>query len=182
MTTTPTPARVLAALSAGVATTAFYATPDVFASRAARVWAKAGIGAVLLASSAPEVVAARETWREKRASAAEAAEQLATVAVEPGDLPDNRLDDPVVPVDLTEAWQGMNTRGKAVVAGVTVGAVASSVALMVLGERWVFRRGESRAAAGKTLPHTGPALLYGVLAAGVALLPDPTEDASGSAA
>ncbi|WP_250445663.1 hypothetical protein [Actinotalea sp. C106] len=181
MTTTPQPARILTAVTAGVATTAFYATPDVFASRAARVWAKAGIGAVLLASSAPDLQTARETWREERARAAEAAEEQDGPVGELGDLPDNHLEDPVVPVNPTEVWEGMNTRGKAVVAGITVGAVASSVALMVLGERWVFRRGEARAAAGKALPHTGPAIAYGVLAAGVALLPYPSDRASASA-
>ncbi|WNB84432.1 hypothetical protein [Cellulomonas sp. ATA003] len=45
-------------------------------------------------------------------------------------------------------------------------------------ERWVFRRGEARAAAGVRLPHTRTGLLLGVLAAGLALVPSP-DDARG---
>jgi hypothetical protein len=53
--------------------------------------------------------------------------------------------------------------------------LAGSVSCVVAGERWAYRRGEARAAAGKRLPHTGPALLYGALAGGLWLLPDPPD-------
>jgi len=47
-------------------------------------------------------------------------------------------------------------------------------------ERWTLRRGEARAAAGRRLPHTRAALVFGALAAAVAVVPsqDDTGDTS----
>jgi hypothetical protein len=52
------------------------------------------------------------------------------------------------------------------------------LALSVAAERWVFRRGEARAAAGRRFAHSGPALLYGAVAAGLVIAADaiPTPD------
>jgi hypothetical protein len=52
--------------------------------------------------------------------------------------------------------------------------LAGSIGGVCIAERWAFRRGQARAAAGKRLPHTGPALLYGALSGGLWLLPTPS--------
>lgn len=66
MATKPS-SRVLPAMIAGLATAAYYATPDVIASRRGRCWTKAGLMAVTLATSAPDsrlaLAEIRRTWR-----------------------------------------------------------------------------------------------------------------------
>ncbi|WP_159793062.1 hypothetical protein [Puerhibacterium puerhi] len=181
--------RALAAAVAGVATTAYYATPDFIAGRTARGWAKAGLSVAILAASVPDFVAARAATRaEAQARVAawgagpaqdaevEASEgSLVDLDADPADdLPDNTLaptaDDALA--RMAEQADELPGRAKAVIAGLGAGALLGSVALTVAAERWVFRRGEARAAAGKRWPHTAPAVLYGALAAAVALLPD----------
>jgi hypothetical protein len=69
----------------------------------------------------------------------------------------------------------LSGRNKAAALAPVTAVLACSVGLLLTAERWIFRRGQARAAAGKRLPHTGPALLYGVLAGGLWLLPAPAE-------
>ncbi|MBO3095055.1 hypothetical protein [Cellulomonas dongxiuzhuiae] len=64
------------------------------------------------------------------------------------------------------------TTARAVVVAVTV---AGSVAATVAFERWVFRRGEARAAAGVRLAHTRTGLVLGALTAAGGLIPEPSE-------
>ncbi|MFP3713525.1 hypothetical protein [Puerhibacterium sp. TATVAM-FAB25] len=202
---TPAPAaprraltRALSATVAGVATTAYYATPDFIASRTARGWTKAGLSAVILASSVPDFLAARAAARaeaEARA-AAWATEDALEDGLEDGtdevtdgagaadaadradagleDVPDNTLAPTAEDVleRMAEQADELPGRAKAALAGLGAGVVLGSAALTVALERWVYRKGEARAAAGKRWPHSGPAVLYGALAAAVALLPD----------
>ncbi|MDP5181613.1 hypothetical protein QOZ88_03100 [Blastococcus sp. BMG 814] len=144
MSTPPTRSRVFAALVGGAATALYYATPDLIASRTARGWAKAAITAVSFAASAPDLLAARVAAREVR--------------------------DEVHPA---EVFRSLPARGKAALVGVAATALAGSVAGVRAGERWAFRRGQARAAAGKRWPHAGPALLYGALASTLWLAPPP---------
>ncbi len=144
--------RVLPALVTGAATAAYYATPDVIASRAARGWAKAGLTAVIAATSLPEYRAGLEDMRRARRDVVEAAADA----------------DP------------MPVRAKVVAGAVAAVAVVGGVAGVVAAERWVFRRGQARAAAGASWPHTLPGLVLGAVAAGLALVPvgDPAEKSS----
>ncbi|PZR54184.1 hypothetical protein DNL40_04435 [Xylanimonas oleitrophica] len=155
-TTVPTRVQVLTALAAGVATTAYYATPDFISSRRARGWVKAGLA---LASAATSVPAFRADQAAARASAQEAARAAATEAAATSE-----------PVPESDVELGGGVKAAIVAFGAV--AVAGTVAGAVAIERWVYRKGEARAAAGKALPHTGPALLYGVVAAGLSLAPD----------
>ena len=147
MTTRPTPSRTVPALVAGVATTLYYATPDVISSRRARGWVKAGLTAVSLAAAVPDLQAAWATGPGQQATDGEA-----LVAPAFGSLPAARKALPLAPVAAVSAC---------------------SAAGLLAAERWVFRHGRTRAAAGKRLPHTGPALLYGTLASALWLLPTP---------
>ncbi|MCF6746670.1 hypothetical protein E9529_20825 [Blastococcus sp. KM273128] len=144
MSTPPTRSRAFAALVGGASTALWDATPDVITSRTARGWAKAAIMAVSLAASTPDLRAARESLREVREE-----------------------------VHPAEAWRALPTRNRTALAGIAVAALAASTAGVVAGERWAFRRGQARAAAGKRWPHAGPALLYGALASTVWLAPPP---------
>lgn len=182
--------RALSATVAGVATTAYYATPDLIGSRTARGWAKAGLSVVIVASSVPDFLAARAAARaeaEARAAAwaAEDAageafadalgdEALAGTDGDGDDLPDNTLATTVEDAleRMAEQADELPGRAKAALAGLGAGVVLGSAALTVVLEKWVYRKGEARAAAGKRWPHAGPAVLYGALAAAVALLPD----------
>ncbi|QGQ17966.1 peptidase S9 [Cellulomonas sp. JZ18] len=156
-TTRPTVSRVLAALVTGVATTAYYATPDLIRSRTARGWTKAGLGAVTLAVSLQEV-------------RADIAAQRAKSAAEPptDDTSDDRAADENRTTD--EDAQPLKDVPPALLA-VGVAALATSVAGTVAFERWVFRRGERLAAAGRPLAHTRAALVLGALSAAVSLIP-----------
>jgi len=138
---------VLRALVSGTATAAYYAAPDVITSRTARAWSKAGLMAVVLATSAPDArIALDEVRRNRRDSG------VATPVTDP-----------------------VSTRAKAAAIGAGIAAAAGAAGLLVVIERWIFRRGQGRAAAGVRWPHTRPALFYGAIAAGLALVPMPTE-------
>jgi len=149
--TFPYRTQVFTALATGLGTTAYYATPDLIAGRRARGWVKAGLAAVTLAASIP---AARTELPATR----EAVDEVVRANPE---------------AEATEDRPGVSGRGVAVAAllggALVLGATAASVAI----EKWIFRRGEARAVAGKALPHTGPALLYGALTAAAGLVPLP---------
>ena len=54
-------------------------------------------------------------------------------------------------------------------------ALAAGIGGLLTAERWIFRRGQARAASGKRLPHTGPAVAYGALSSALWLLPPPPD-------
>ncbi|MGJ7440009.1 hypothetical protein [Aquipuribacter sp. MA13-6] len=137
--------RLLPALVSGAATAAYYATPDVIGSRAARGWAKTGLTVVVLATAVPESLAALADIRRARRDVADAMADA----------------EPVPP------------RGKAVAVLAGVVAVGGAIAGVVATERWIFRRGQARAAAGQSWPHTRTGLAIGAVAAGLALVPLP---------
>ncbi|WP_454050281.1 hypothetical protein [Cellulomonas sp. Marseille-Q8402] len=151
--TPPVATRLAAAAATGVATAAYYATPDLIRSRTARGWAKVALSAVLVAVSVPDAVRTRDQARAHRAS-----------------LPEEER------VDLREAVGTMSTRGKVVGSVVGLGLVGGSIASVVVVERWIFRRGEARAAAGRSYPHTRGALVLGALMAALTLIPDPPQE------
>ena len=147
MTTGPAPYR--AALVTGVGTFVYYATPDLISSRTARGWAKAAITTVAFAASLPDLRAAWATAREGR-----------------------RLDGEPPPSEL---FRSLPTSGKAVLLGFVAVALTGTIGGVVLAERWAFRHGQVRAAAGRRLPHTAPALVYGAVAGGLWFLPPPSD-------
>ncbi|HWU06367.1 MAG TPA: hypothetical protein VN520_08290 [Streptomyces sp.] len=149
MTTTQMSPRAGPALVTGAATALYYATPDFIASRTARGWAKAGLMAINLAAALPDLRAARAAVREQLAQAAEAGSG--------------------------QWWQSIGPRQKVAASGSVAAVVVGAVGLGLVAERWVFSRGQARAATGVRLPHTRAALGYGLLAAGFKLLPTPPE-------
>ena len=148
MVTKPPPSRVVAAVATGVGTAAYYATPDVLRSRRARGWAKAGLTAVTVAASVPEL---RATW------AAERERPVAEGDARPSDV-----------------YRSLPVQAKAVAVGLGTVVLGASAVGLLMAERWAFRHGQERATSGKRLPHTGPALLYGALAGGLWFLPTPS--------
>jgi hypothetical protein len=76
---------------------------------------------------------------------------------------------------LRETFRSLSAGNKAVVLGSLAAVLACSVRGVLAAERWIFRHGQARAACGKPLPHTGPALLYGALASGLWFLPTPSD-------
>jgi len=149
MSSRPTFSRAAAALVTGAATAAYYATPDVIASRTACGWVKAGLTAVSVAASVPDLRAARVLARQRR-----------------------ELDGGALPSDTVGS---LPAGSRAVVLGAAAAVLACAVAGVITAERRIFRRGQARAASGKRLPHTGPALLYGALASGLWLLLTPSD-------
>ncbi|WP_222194485.1 hypothetical protein [Modestobacter italicus] len=135
-------------LASGAATLLWYAMPDVISSRTARGWAKAGLLAGSLAVTAPELQAA---WAATRAE----------FRAGHGDAP------PLTPRSLTVG-------GRAAALGAAATVLALSVRGVVAAERWAFEHGQARAAAGRQLPHTVPALAYSVLTIGLWLVPAPS--------
>lgn len=133
----------------GALTTAYYATPDVISSRTARGYVKAGLTALAVAASVPELRAAWAASRDR-----------------------TEVDGETRPSDV---FRSLPTRSRTVVVGSVAAVLAGSIGGLLLAERWAYRHGQARAAAGKRLPHTGPALLYGALASGLWLLPPPPD-------
>jgi hypothetical protein len=144
----PAPSRAVAALINGLATATYYATPDFIPSRTARGWVKAGLTAVSVAASVPDL---RATWAAARGH--------------------REVDDGASP---TEVFRSLSVGGKAVALGSGAALLAGAVGGVLKVERRAFRHGEARAASGKRWPHTGPALLYGALASGLWFLPPPS--------
>jgi hypothetical protein len=149
MVTKPTTSQAVAAVVSGVGTAVYYATPDFISSRRARGWAKAGLTALTAVAAVPELRAARATARERQ-------------DVDGGPRP-------------SEVFRSLPARSKAVAVGSMAAVLAGSIGSLLVAERWAFRHGQARAAAGRRLPHTGPALLYGALAGGLWLLPMPPD-------
>ncbi len=141
--------RVGTALVTAAATTVHYALPDVISSPTARGWTKAGLTAAALAAAAPEL---RSAWTAARE--------------QPG------LDDQVLPA---ATFRSLPPGKKAVALAPVAAVLACATVGVVAAERRAFRHGQARAAAGKRLPHTGPALLYGAVAGGLWLFPTPPE-------
>jgi hypothetical protein len=154
MPSTPPASRVLNAAVTGLASTAYYATPDLIRSRAARGWAKAALTGVVLAASVSDLRRGLEESRARRAAAAQDPEEEQ--------------------VDWGELWGSMTPRRRASVCAAGAAALAVSVGSVVAIERAVFRRGERRRAAGVRFAHTRPAVVWGVLGTALSLLPDDT--------
>ncbi|MGW6132551.1 hypothetical protein ACWFNE_21195 [Cellulomonas sp. NPDC055163] len=194
MTTTPsasralTAPRVLTALASGLTTTAWYAMPDVLASRTARGWAKAGIAAVAVAIGLPEL---RPELAKLRAAAASASAAGVPAPTEPCVSADGAHGTAGTPAaagsQRTEGTVGAEGaepersaspafRVRVVASGVVAVAVVGSVAGTVAAERWLFRRGEARAAAGVRFAHTRAAAVLGALTVALALVPPPSDD------
>lgn len=161
MTTTPPPRRIVSALVAGVAGAAYYSTPDFIASRTARGWTKASITVLHLASSVPDFVELRNELREKKA--------LERKTVQQDEAGDSAA--------ATDERLTISPRVKVAIGGVAVAALLMTAVPLVLAEKWVYRRGEARAAAGKPFAHTRPALVYGALTTAVALASSRQDDA-----
>lgn len=162
MTSTLTSRRLVSALVAGAASTAYYATPDFVASRTARGWIKTGISVIVLASAVPDFLELRDELRSKKS------QEHASVPQGTDDAPSQ------------DESTSISTRGKVALGGVAVAALAASVVPLVLAEKWVYRRGEARAAAGKAFAHTRPALVFGALTTAVALVPSRQDDETAS--
>lgn len=199
MTTTRTAPRVLTALASGLTTTAWYATPDVLTSRTARAWAKAGLVAATVAVELPQLRAELASRRaaaaaapDGRASTERSASADGSVGAEgtvgadgAGGAAGTLGAESDLGGDHVDPSRSRASRVRAVglgvlVVGVGVGAVAGTVA----AERWLFRRGEARAAAGVRFAHTRAAVVLGALTVALSLIPSPSpaddEDAGGA--
>lgn len=158
-----TASRARTAAAAGALTFAYYATPDVLPSRLGRGLVKgalvATIGAITVAQERADKAAAAES-DDERASADDTTE---------GDDEASWKD------ALTELPSSRRWAMGGAAAGVAVLAVGASIAATVALEKWIFRRGEARAAAGAPLPHTAPAVLFGALAGVLSLVPPPRD-------
>lgn len=158
--TTPN-ARARTALLTGLTTTAYYAVPDVARTRTTRGWLKAACLAVGAAQTFPTT---REGWQELRPTWTDVPDPTT------GDAEGAASDD-----DATDDAGRPSWLGRAAVVGVGVAVIAAGVAGTVAAERWVFRRGEARAAAGVRFAHTRTAVVLGAASALLALLPEPSE-------
>lgn len=154
MPSTPPASRVLTAAVTGLASTAYYATPDLIRSRAGRGWAKAALTGVVLAASVPDLRRDLEETRARRAAAAQ--------------------DPHEEQVDWHELWASLSPGRRASACAAGAAVLAVSVGSVVAVERAVFRRGERRRAAGVRFAHSRPALVWGVLGTVLSLLPDST--------
>ncbi|MBN0039251.1 hypothetical protein JN535_03560 [Cellulosimicrobium cellulans] len=156
---------------AGLMTVAWYAVPDVVRPRWARALAKTAVGTagvVLTLTSTAEGIEAREGVRALR----DAAREAGATGADPDASPDRpadgapgaaREDNTYVP-DHDEATPAP----PAVVVGGAVAGVALATTLIVVGEKWVYRRGERLRARGVRLPHTRVGLVLGALAVALA--------------
>jgi hypothetical protein len=142
----PTVTRPLSAAVTLVASTAYYASPDVVRSRRARAWVKGGLVVVI---SAVSLLEAR------------------TAAAEGEPTPDTD--------ELAESLGALTGRQQAVLGSGAVAVGAVSLLAVRAAERWIFAHGERRRASGKRFAHTVPALALGAVGAATVLVPWPGE-------
>ncbi|MBD5785199.1 hypothetical protein IF650_03300 [Cellulosimicrobium terreum] len=146
---------------AAATTLAWYAVPDVVRPRWARAVLKAAIGvagAVLTVGVTPEGRQAREGVRLLRETARSVGEPSGATEADGAEEDNTFVPDPVEGPPLPVP--------PLVLAAGAVASVAASVALIVAGEKWVYRRGESLRSRGARLPHTR----VGLAMAGVAVM------------
>ncbi len=141
----PSVSRRTSAAVTFVATTAYYASPDVVRSRRTRTRLKGGLVGVI------SVVSLLEARADRPGTGTEA-----------GDAVEEVLG------SLTPGEQA--ALGAAAVGVVVAGALAVRAA-----ERWIFAHGERRRASGKRLAHTAPAVGLGAVSAATVLVPWPGE-------
>lgn len=156
----PFAARLRPALMVGAMTIAYYASPDAVSSRPLRGAVKAVLAGGITAVSIDD-------WRRDRAAARAAAESGSDAVESELDVTGDEE------LTTAELIRRMPAGKGAALAGVAGGAMAASILVTVAAERWIFRRGQARAAAGTPLAHTLPALLWGGIAAGAMLIPEP---------
>jgi hypothetical protein len=150
-------------VTAAATTLAWYAVPDVVGPRWARALAKTAIsaaGAVLTVRVTAEGREAREAVRSVRDAVRAAGEEAAAGG-------DARTADgtTVGATDAAAGGDGGPSRvPPAVLALAGAGAVAGSAALVVAGEKWVYRRGERLRTRGLRLPHTRVGLVMAAVA------------------
>ncbi|MFS0702055.1 hypothetical protein AB6N24_18960 [Cellulomonas sp. 179-A 4D5 NHS] len=191
MTTTRTAPRVLTALASGLTTTAWYATPDVLTSRTARAWVKAGLVAASVAVELPQLRAELASRRaaaaaapdgrastERSASADGSVNADGTVGADgAGGAPGTLGAERALGGDDVDPSRSRASRVRAVALGVLVAGVGvGSLAGTVAAERWLFQRGEARAAAGVRFAHTRAAVVLGALTVALSLIPSPADD------
>ncbi|WP_435738322.1 hypothetical protein V5D56_06960 [Cellulosimicrobium sp. PMB13] len=154
---------------AGSTTLAWYAVPDVVRPRWARALLKTAVGtagAVLTVTSTADGREARQAVRSLRDAASGLGKTSAAAdddAARPGaaEREDNayRPDDTRPPFPVPSAVLALGA----------VGGVAASVALVVAGEKWVYRRGEGLRARGLRWPHTRVGIVMGGVAVALAV-------------
>lgn len=152
---------------AGLSTVAWYAVPDVVRPRWARALAKTAVATaavVLTFTSTTEGTEAREGLRSLRDAAREADADGADAT------PGTTTADGAPREDNT--WATADDDTTPVPAGVAVAGTAAGLALattlVVVGEKWVYRRGERLRDRGVRLPHTRVGLAVGALAVALA--------------
>ncbi len=174
------------ALVAGLTTAAYYAVPDAVSSRAARFCLKTallGLGMTTMEA----MPTTRAGWAELRTSWRDA---VAGGASREDAGPDGDHDAPgsdpsdagtpatdVLPGDGDDVTGRPSASQRAAAVGVVAVLVAAATVGTVAFERWVYRRGEARAAAGVRFAHTRTGVVMGVLAAAGAFLPGPSSEA-----
>jgi|GEM_PF-1454766 len=158
---------------AGGATLAWYAVPDLVRPRWARALLKTAVataGAVLTVTSTREGLEARKAVRSLRdevRAAADGADAAGGTTTEPsGGTGDGVREDNTYLPDAPGAPPF--PVAPAVLTAGAVGAVAASVALIVAGEKWAYRRGEAMRGRGLRLPHTRVGLAMGAVAVALA--------------
>lgn len=179
---TTTRDRVTAAALTGLTTAAYYAVPDLTTSRAARGWLRAAFlvagGAVHAWVSRDDIAEAREGWRDALAhlrdraadGTAPGADSTAPGAGSGAEGTTPGADEPAP--DAPAGSRLPAPARAAVAAAVGAAVLAGSVALTVAGERWLYRRAETRAAAGVRFAHVRQGLVLGTLSAALFALPD----------
>jgi hypothetical protein len=167
---------------AGLTTCAWYAVPDVVGPRWGRALAKTAVataGTVL-------AVAATRDGRELRDGIRGAVGEVRSVLDDDGRAdhrPDTAATDDDNPTPLRPQDGGEEVVLRApVAAGAAVVGLTVTVALVVAGEKWAYRRGEALRARGVRAPHTRVGLVVGLLTAALAAVDVDLDDEPAPAA
>lgn len=182
----------------GLTTLAWYAVPDVVGPRWARAATKAGVlvgglglGMALTSEGRSAVDGMREARGELR-DLRDLARRAETLPAEDGDADLGDTEAKVAARGGARGVEGADADPEdnvllgdaeladadplpdpAVAGAVSAGALALAATVVVVCEKWAYRRGERWRAQGRRLPHTRVGLILGVLAAAATAL-DPS--------
>lgn len=162
--------RLASAVSNGILTFIFYATPDFIRRRSARIAAKTAVVAAVTG------VVVHDGLTREDANMPELDTDLDTMESENFAGTDT---DGIAGTDTDDRETLKLPESKRARAAFLLGGsvlLAGMIALDVAAERWIFRRGERRRAAGKRLPHTRQALWLAALVSTGEYLIDRSEE------
>lgn len=149
--------QLASAVSSGILTFLFYATPDFIRRRSARVAAKTAIAAAIAGINVHDGLTREDADMPQLDTDLDTMKSENFAGTDTDGIAGTDTDDR----ETLKLPESKRARAAFLLGGSAL--LVGMIAIDVASERWIFRRGERRRAAGKRLPHTRQALWLAAL-------------------